>query len=322
MKFLIFSDLHYAPGVLYGASRDTLHFIQQRAEENGCDFILHAGDFCYGPGQDSVVDFVRAYNDFHIPSYHCLGNHDCDKTPLEDTLRLYNLNESHYYFDVGGYRIIVADTNYFLENGQYIHNNLRNQYDHPATQDYLPEEQLEWMREAIDQSPFPCLIVSHASFEREVIVPKDEAMMIQLSHEANACKNAADVRRMIREANEKQHGKVLMVMNGHHHHDFLRILDNVLYWDINTTAYDWVCDVPHDKFPQELVDKWRLANHTIAFDSPLTAVVTLEGSSITIEGSESTYYMGVTREMVGDYVLDRSGRPTTAKIQSAKLMLL
>lgn len=320
MKFLIFSDLHYAPGVLYGASRDSLRLIQQRAEENHCDFIIHAGDICYGPGP--IEDFVREYNDFHIPSYHCLGNHDCDKTPLEDTLRLYNMKEGYYYFDCKGYRIIVADTNYFLEDGVYTHNNLRNQYDHPATQDHLPVQQLEWMRGVIEASPFPCLIISHASFEREVIIPKDEAEMIQLSHEANACKNAADVRSMIREINEKQHGKVLMVMNGHHHHDFLRILDNVLYWDINTTAYDWVCDTPHDKFPKEITDEYRLANHTIVFESPLTAVVTLEGSAITIEGSESTCYKGVTREMVGDYVLDRSGRPTTAKIQSAKLMLL
>lgn len=320
MKFLIFSDLHYAPGLLYGADSDTLRSIQQRALDNACDFIIHAGDFCYGPAP--VEDFVRAYNDFTIPSYHCLGNHDCDKTPLSETLRLYGLTEGYYFFDCKGYRVIVLDTNYFLENGAYIHNNLRNQYEHPATQDYLPDEQLQWLRRTIDQSPFPCLIISHASFEREVILPKDEAEMIQLSHEANACKNGAEVRRVIREANEKQRGKVLMVMNGHHHHDFLRILDNVLYWDINTTAYDWVCDQPHDKFPEELVREYRLANHTIAFESPLTAVVTLEGSAITIDGSETTCYRGVTREMVGDYVLDRSGRPTTAKIQSARLMLL
>lgn len=320
MKFLVFADLHYDPGYLYGTDWSTLEKIQKRAEDNQCDFIIHAGDFCYGPS--TTPEFIEAYNSFHIPSYHCLGNHDCDNTPYEETLRLFNMKSNYYYFDCKGYRIIVLDTNYCKIGDTYVNYSKRNYRAYPAGHDNISPEQLQWLQDTIDASPYPCLLISHASCERELIIPKDEAELIQLSHEANACKNAAQVRQIIRDANKKSPHKVLMVMNGHHHHDFLRILDNVLFWDINSTTYDWVSDKGHDKFPDEFCKEHVLASHQIAFNDPLTAVVTLDGTSITIEGTESSYFMGVSREMVGDYVLDRSGRPTVPRIQSAKLTLL
>ena len=60
MKFLMFSDLHYNPGWLPGASWDTLKTFQKRAEEDGCDFIIHAGDFCHKANQ--ITDFLKAYD--------------------------------------------------------------------------------------------------------------------------------------------------------------------------------------------------------------------------------------------------------------------
>ncbi len=320
MKFLVFADLHYDPGFLYGTDWSTLKAIQKRAEDNGCDFIIHAGDFCYGPS--TVPEYVEAYNNFHIPSYHCLGNHDCDNTPYEETLRYFNMSSGNYYFDCKGYRMIVLDTNYCKIGDTYVNYSMRNYRDYPDGYDNIPPEQLKWLEETIDSSAYPCLIISHASCERELVVPKDDEELIQLTHEANACKNFEEVRQIIRNANAKSPNKVLLVMNGHHHHDFLRLLDNVLYWDINSTTYDWVCAKAHDYFPEDFCKEHVLANHTIAYNEPLTAVVTLDGTTITIEGSESTYFMGVTREMVGDFVLDRSGRPTRPKIQSAKLTLL
>ena len=320
MKFLMFADLHYHPGVLYGASWEMLHAMQQRALENECDFMIHAGDFCYGPSL--VADFVEAYNNFSVPGYHCLGNHDCDKTPYEETLNYFNMPNGYYYFDCKGYRIIVLDSNYYKDGDRYVHYNLKNNYAHPADRDQIPPEQLAWLRQTIENAPHPCLIISHASFERECVIPKDHTELLQLSNEANASIQAQDIRQMIRQINAVTPHKVLMVMNGHHHRDFLRILDNVLYWDVNSTAYDWVCDNPHDRFPEDLTREHSLIAHTVVYNDPLCAVVTVEGTTITIEGTESSMFMGVTREMVGDIVLDRSGRPTTPRIQSAKLTLL
>lgn len=320
MKFLIFSDLHYHPGILYGTDWHTLHLLQQRAEENNCDFIIHAGDFCYG--YDLVSDFVEAYNNFHIPSYHCLGNHDCDNTSYEETLKHFRMSNGYYFFDCKGYRIIVLDSNYFWADGAFHNYSKKNYHTHPESRDNIPPEELRWLEQTIESSPHPCLVISHASFEREHIVAENEEMVLQLAKEANASVNGEAVRQMFRRINEKTPHKVLMVMNGHHHRDNLRLIDNILYWDVNSTTYDWVSDKGHDKFPKELTDQHRLAGHTVAYNEPLSAVVTLEGTTVTIDGSESSMFLGVTREMVGDIVLDRSGRPTRPRIQSARLTLL
>ena len=319
MKFLMFSDLHYAPGTLYGPDWDTLKALQKRAEDAGCDFMIHAGDFCYGPS--GIAAFVEAYNNFHIPSYHCLGNHDCDRTPYAEVLNYYNMPGGYYYFDCKGYRMIVLDTNYYLEDGKFVHYEKRSQFDHPQQLDSVPPEELEWLFRTVEQSPYPCLIISHASFERECVLAKDEAEMIQLSHEANASIYGRQIRDFVRQVNEKTPHKVLMLMNGHHHKDFLRLIDNVLYWDVNSVRYEWICDQPHNKFPEEICRENKLANHTMVFNAPLSAVVTVEGTTITIEGMETDTFMGVTRETDGDWVLDRSGRPSCPRIQSAKITL-
>ena len=60
MKFLIFSDLHHAPGVFVGGSYEDLRTMERAALDAGCDFIIHAGDFCHGPSE--VRDYVEAYN--------------------------------------------------------------------------------------------------------------------------------------------------------------------------------------------------------------------------------------------------------------------
>ena len=316
----MFSDLHYHPGILYGPDLATLQALQKRAEEAGCDFILHAGDFCYGPSR--VEDYVQAYNGFHIPSYHCLGNHDCDRTPLAETLRLYNMPAGYYFFDCKGYRMIVLDTNYYLLDGKYIHyDETRSQFVHPEHLDCLPPEELEWLTRTVEESPYPCILVSHASFERECVLPRDREEMIALSHEANASTHAQTVRDFVREVNRREPHKILMLMNGHHHKDFLRILDNTLYWDVNAVRYEWICDEPHSKFPEEICREYELAAHTMVFNEPLSAVVTVEGTTVTIEGAETDAFLGVTRETDGDWILDRSGRPTRARIQSARITL-
>lgn len=56
MKFLLFSDLHFAPDVFMGATWEALHQMQKHAEKAGCEFIIRAGDFCHGITDNPVCD--------------------------------------------------------------------------------------------------------------------------------------------------------------------------------------------------------------------------------------------------------------------------
>ena len=299
MKFSVFADLHHYPGVFMGGTLEDLAFMQQRAKENGCAFMIHAGDFCHGPSL--VPDYVERYNSFEIPSYHCLGNHETDSTPLGETLRMYGMPDGHYYFDEGGYRFVVCDPNYYLLDGTYIHYDLGNYYSHGELRDYMPPDQIEWLRETVDTAPGPCILISHESFERP-----------------DGVKNREEVLRVIRAANEKRPCSVLMCINGHYHRDYIRIFDNVIWFDLNSASYDWL-ENPHDLYPKELCAQIRLLNHTVVYNDPIHAIVTLEGTSVTIEGMESTMFMGIGREHTPNRICDAAGRPVTPVVQSAKI---
>lgn len=304
MKFLMFADLHYAPGVFYGSDLETPRMFIQKAQETGCDFILHAGDLCHGPSR--VPELMEVFDNSPIPVYHCLGNHDTDGTPYEETLRMYHMPDGHYYFDTCGYRFLVLDPNYCKLEDQYVHYDMGNYFQWPGNRDHTPPEQLDWIEKTIDESPYPCLLVSHDSYERD----------------ANGARDYLAVQEIIRKANQKSPHKVLMVMNGHYHRDFIRILDNVIHWDINSVTYDWVGEPEHKgMYPQELYDQFSCMKYIVPYTDPLYAIVTVEGTTVTIEGTESTMLNGINREHLGAKICDLAGRPVTPKIQSAKITL-
>ena len=302
MRFLLFADWHHAPGKFPGRTWEDLRLIQEKAVENGCEFIIHAGDFCHGP--TTVPDYVKAYNDFFIPSYHCLGNHDADWCSYEETIALYNMPDGNYYFDCNGYRMIVLNPNYFLVDGAYVHYSNSNYFANGDSRDYMPPEQLAWLEETIASSPYPCITISHESFGRD----------------ADGVKNQMEVRRIFNEANTRKKHSVLMAINGHYHRDNIRILDGICYFDVNSAAFDWVGN-KHDLFPREETDQVFYMRNTVIFNDPLYAIVTVEGSTITIEGTESTMYRGITREMTDNARCDPMGMPCEPLIRSAKITL-
>ncbi len=298
MKFLLFADLHYSPGRFKTLEWEALHTFQRHAEEAQCDMIIHAGDFCHRPLE--VTDYINAYNSFHIPSYHCLGNHDMDTCSMEETVRLYNMPSDYYFFDKGGYRFVVLNTSYIKDGENYIPYSSSNYFKYPE-KDLIPPFELEWLRETVNSSDYPCILISHAAFDR-----------------VNGIRNREEVLDLINEANEKKPHSVLMCINGHYHRDHLGILNGVIYYDMNAASQDWI-GVVHDCFPKEECDQILNLSRTIAFNDPLHAIVTLEGTTVTVEGMNSSYYMGVDRKKAGASNFDGNGRPLYPSVQSFKV---
>ena len=301
MKFLFFSDFHHSTsGRSPFGEMDQLEAILNAAEKNNVDFIIHGGDFT-SPGK--AVDFVAKYNDFHIPTYHCLGNHDTDGTPYAEVLKHYKMPDGHYFFDNGGYRIIVTDPNYSKIENDYVHFDMGNYFKTPNERDWMPPEQIEWLKDTIESAPHPCIIISHTSFERTV----------------SGLNNREDVQKVINDANKKRKNSVLMALNGHHHVDYVSILDGVLYFDFNCVNNYWLPQT-HDLFPKEITEKHASAPHCVYWNDPLYAIITLEGTTITCEGTESDFFMGVTAEAAGSKY-DKMYRPVTPKVSSFKITL-
>ena len=111
-----------------------------------------------------------------------------------------------------------------------------------------------------------------------------------------------------------------MVINGHHHRDFVRILDGVLYFELNSTQMDYMPNT-HNLFPKEITDMCRSAPHCVFWNDPVHAIITVEGTTVTCEGMESEFFMGITREQTPNTKCDLAGRPATARVSSFKITL-
>ena len=131
--------------------------------------------------------------------------------------------------------------------------------------------------------------------------------------DANTMLNAEAVREMIRRANEKKKGTVLMSVSGHLHTDHQAVVDGVVHFDVNTVRNGlWLPEarehygsmtypfVNYDAEGKEIghydrpLSELRMAAQTWFFDRPLSTVVTVSGEgSITIEGSTADWYGNV-----------------------------
>ncbi len=303
MRFLLFSDFHCFPGVFKAGDMEALRFLQRRAAEEHCDAIVHTGDLCHGA--HLVPQLVEAYNRCPIRSFHSIGNHDADKTPYPEVLQRYGMDRGHYFADLDGFRLVFCDPNYLKNaDGSFTHYSLENYVGRTQDKDWLPPDQLAWLEQTIAGSPYPCVLFSHQSFERE----------------CDGVQNAAEVRRIISAANRRRPHSVLLCVNGHNHRSNVRILDGVCYMEIPAACFDFV-PIRHSLFPKEMEREFSSIANTVVFEHPLYAIAELNGSSIRVQGAETAMLMGVTAEMTGNAVFDAAGRMLTPQVQSFSLTL-
>ena len=311
VKFCVFADIHYKPerpGAwgFPNSSKEWLERILERAKREKCDFVIHCGDMCHNP--PAVKDYVDFYNDYDIPTYHVIGNHETDGCSYEDVLKTFRLEKGHYFFDRGGFRFIVIDTNYFYRKSikGYVHfgKGVKEEGDQWGR---IPDEQYEWIEKTIASSPYPCITFSHLSFERGV----GNKRMQEIFARANAAVP----------------GKVRMAINGHCHCDYLRVLDDVLYFDVNSASYQWIgSSRAHTLYPAEYFKRNGLGDKVrkvpwISYNAPLSAIVILQGDgTVEIDGSTADFDHGITPKKV-KMELDYNSRLTTARIQSAKMKM-
>ena len=316
VKFCVFADIHYTPGPFPNSTKEWLGQIIDHAKAEKCDFIIHCGDFTSYPVRYS--EYVDFYNNCGLPAYHVIGNHDDDGNAHEETLKAYRMECGHYFFDRNGFRFVIVDPNHIqYGDGRIVHYSKGNYFKkNSAAGDVIgvvPPEQLVWLKETIENSPYPCIVFSHQSFERPT---------------GNACHNYRDVLKIFDDANRKVPGKVRMAINGHHHRDHIRTLNKVVYFDLNSANFDWIgSSRAHGKYTKEYLEANQLKSKVggkvpfISWVDPIHAIVTMDvDGTIKIEGMESKFACGVTPESVG-VRFDTCARPTTAGVQSLEMKM-
>lgn len=309
-KVCVFADIHYQPGVYVNDTPEFLEKILARAERENCDMVIHLGDFVHDVNEPRARAYVEKYNASRVPAFHVIGNHDQDGCSHADTLAAYGLERGYYSTDRGGFRFVVLDPNYIREpDGRFVHFDKGNYHRRSpkSTINWIPPDQLAWLERTVVGSPYPCIVFSHQSFER---APSGACVL-----------NKYDVQKIFRKANARKRGTVRLVVNGHMHVDNLRLLDNILYWDVNSASNMWYAKT-HDKYPTEYLKTHDRAQHNIGWAEPLSAILTLTpDGGIRIDGAKADYLFGVTPRMAGLPEFDNHGRDIRPEISSAMLKL-
>ena len=271
--FLAFTDLHHEPQVFPHDAPRFLDEILKRGIDARADFAVQLGDFLHTPRLNGGLADV--FNDAPIPAYNVFGNHDTDQEDCASILRMYRLERGYYFFDRGGYRFVVLDPNYSTVDGALIHYGPGQNRDHHLGQ--VPEEQLAWLEETVETSPFPCVLFSHQSLER-----------------TDGIKNRDEVWSILCRANRRRSRAVILAVNGHYHCDFCCFVNGVCCLDLNSSSYYWT-DPENDLYPAEIVEKFPLAAHCLYYASPLSALISLHGTDrITVDGSHGGFLVPVT----------------------------
>jgi hypothetical protein len=261
-------------------------------------------------------------NNYGLPAYGLYGNHELESAnnSMELVTPILNNREvvwgtadgkispdgsiGYYYFEADGFRFVVTDTNYSWDGSKWVHNTT-NSYGPPSgntKSNSLGPVQLAWLDSVLNDAAeqgIPCILFSHDSFSKVW----------------GSSPDAGDVQQLIRNANEKCAGTVLMVINGHHHEHHVATIDGVFYLSVNTTRNGaWRGDQTAQHYTNETFDLVRYdsngnaihtetvkitalsqAKNTWFFADPLSANVTVSTSGrIVIEGVEREWISGIT----------------------------
>lgn len=312
VMFSVFSDVHHYPGVFMTDASERLNQIHERAVKNNVDFVIQLGDMCHDP--KNCKDFIDAYKNWEMPTYFCLGNHDQDDGSLEDALTAYGMPSNYYCFDCGGFRFVVLDPNYLFDGEKYIHFSHRNYFGHMINDPFRPEvgdiyncnippEEMAWLEDTIMASPYPCVLLSHESLEREY----------------DGIRNIDEFRAVLRRVN-KDKKRVFLCINGDTHTDFIRLYEGVYYFSLNSSSMDWIGGEGHGMFPKEQTDRFTDLKYTVLYNEPIHAIVTLEDQEIFIEGMKTDYYLGVDRVRINADRFDKGRRLRTPNVLSEHII--
>lgn len=292
VKFGVIADLHVP--LIHNTEKRITAFLNECREEN-VDFIIQLGDFAHNPedvacpsGDSSPNEkIISIFNNFEKPSFHVIGNHDCDTTSKEEMLEFWNqIHKPYYSFDINGYHFVVLDCNYLKIDGEYISYDKGNYFylNTPAEPKlpYIPDEQIEWLKEDLANTPYPAILFSHQRLCKDPI----------------AIRNYDDLRKAI----DSAPNKVLISINGHEHIDNAEKVGNTWYYNVNSASFYWLGEgfEVDNRYGEDIDKKYPMLKYTVPYDNALYAIITLDEDGASVKGKKAEF-VGPAPEEIGAY---------------------
>lgn len=278
MKFGLFADLHY--DVIPDADR-RIDDLVIAFRKNKVDFVLELGDFCLSASNTVILNKMRSIN---IPIYYTIGNHNTDYQPLGNVIDYFGMKNSFYSFVRDNIKFIVLDSNYIKIDNQFIPFEIKNYYKTNGDYPYIPDFEIEWLTKELDDD-YPCVICTHHSLTNDV------------GH--NGVVNRQEIRRIIEKKSQKIDNKILICLNGHDHGSRITLVNNIIYYGINSCAYFWQEYGEHHCFSDKIHEEYPMLKNMILYKEALYSIVEIdEDLNIAITGMEGKY-LNITPEEIG-----------------------
>jgi calcineurin-like phosphoesterase family protein len=257
--FGICADVH--KDIMHDADARLDVFIREASKRN-VDFIVELGDFCRP--YDYNLDFLKIWNSFPGDKYHVIGNHEMDGGFSKDQVVRYLNSPGRYYsFDKNGYHFIVLDGN----------DQNPSPDKSPGYSRYIGDEQRNWLINDLKSTQSPVILFSHQSLENDGIENRQQI-------------------RSILESENKSAGfkKVIACFSGHHHTDYAKNMNGIIYIEINSMSYQWVGEkYQMIRFSKEIDSKYPSIKYTIPYKDPLYAFIEINDKEIVITGKKSSF---------------------------------
>ncbi len=298
VKFGIMGDLHtqMAPYT----EKYVANFLED-CRKADVDFVIHLGDFVYPKGETVLCtdehyainhEILRMYNAFEKPSYHVIGNHDCDSCTKEEILSYWkSKNGAYYSFDACGYHFIVLDPNFLRIDGKDVPYGNANYFalNDGSNMPYLSDEQVNWLKEDLAKTPYPSILFSHQRLVGELDA-EDEGFM--------GVRNVFEVKDIIDHAPNK----VLLCINGHEHMDYAKKIDGVWYYAVNSVTMQWLGEEFEtlNRFTPEIDDEYLCVKWSQPYSDGVYAIITIDEDGASVQGKQAEF-VGPTPEELGVY---------------------
>lgn len=304
VKFGVIADTH--PDIVPGGVEKMEKFLAACRKEN-VDFIIELGDFSCKPSKEGdrkiyydKDKILALFNNFEKPSYHVIGNHDCDSnTKKEDLFAYYGFPHKPYYsFDMGGFHFVALDNNnYLLDGKEYSHDTGYMPNSPLGAQKlfpYLPQAQLAWLKEDLEKAKNPAILFAH--YELLNLSAHGRAPELQKNHDdfLDILMNAPS--------------GVKMCISGHRHVDQIYRINHIWQYMINSMSNIWIGSkftCLNEENP-ELDEQFPTLRYVCAYKDPLFAIIEMDEKGAMVQGVKSEF-VGKTPEERGVYTYNGDG---------------
>ena len=268
------ADLHHD---IVPDGSERLAALIKASQEFQAHAVAQLGDFCQPKAAN--LPLLKQWRAAGLPQIDVLGNHDMDGGSTPDKTAAWMGLKGRYTTQVmAGHRIIVLDGNERRTD--------RKVSGYPR---FIGAEQLNWLKSTLTLDTLPVVLFCHQG----------------LDGIEGGIENAAAVRAVLEEANRKAGGsRVRLVLNGHHHLDYLVQVGGIPYLQVNSMSYHWTDKKSAGgRFPSEVEAKYPYLKQVLVYDQPLFGLLEL-----TPQGGR---VVGRSAKFVGGYGPEQAGTPAT-----------